>query len=277
MTLHGCIAGPQWSWVTRKTEFCRYTIYELLAGEALPHEAEDWLIAGLTRAMPRLRIAAYFEVRRSTLPASDHLTVAVARTRPELIGFLSSRWFNAEAGGGSFLHASILLISDQYQRTLLFKHLWRLHLEQMVKGPHGLPSIVALKTYNPAVYNVLSGFTRLNGVRLYPRIDIVGQDAFMKRLAASIHERIAAGLEFDCETGVIRGAGNPPDFYPELPDHRRRDICDYFQRNLRAGDRLLCILTLPESPDLRRGVLRMFGANEAPEVNVEWRGGLLST
>jgi hypothetical protein len=262
MTLEGDISYLKPKWISRQTMFSRYGVYELRPSAVLQPEAEEWLIAGLAKAMPQLKIAAYFAVRRATLSSSDHVTVAVARAPPELIGFLCSRWYPETEIGRSFLHASICLISEQHQRTLLFRHLWRLHLEQVDDGPYGFPYIIALKTYNPAVYNTLSAFARLDGVTLYPRLD-GAQDESTKQLVYSIQARIAAGLEFDWDTGVVRGAGVPPDFYPKIPDHKRRDICDYFSLNLRPGDRILCVLTLPPGSALRNRVLRMFGAARA--------------
>jgi hypothetical protein len=263
MSPGGQLGAPDANWISHQTRLRGYDIYDLRTGTALRQDAEKWLIAGLANAMPELKIDPYFAVRRSALSSAHYLTVAVARSGPALIGFLCSRWHAQDEKHVAFLHASICLISQRHRQTLLFRDLWRRHLEQVDEGGSGFPYVIALKTYNPGVYHILSAFTRLDGVTLYPRIDGL-QDESTRSLMHAIRDRIAGGLEFDWKSGVIRGAGVPPDFYPELPGHRRRDICEYFRRNLRPEDRLLCVLAFPQRAGIRRRILDMFGA--APSV-----------
>jgi hypothetical protein len=245
-------------WLSATALMSGYDIYALRGGSSLRPEVEKWLVTALSDAMPELKIPAYFAARPAALSSADHMTVAVGGTPPGLKAFLCSRWY-ADDTGGCFLHASICLITKEHRQTFLFRNVWGRHLEQVDDGGLGFPYVIALKTYNPGVYSILSAFTRFEGVTLYPRID-GPQDESRRDDICFIQDRIAARLPFDWTSGVIRGAGVPPDFYPELPDHRRTEVCDYFRRHLLPGDRLLCVLTFPRQPGLRQRVLGMFGA-----------------
>ena len=65
--------------IGRRLEFKEYEICEVRAGEALRPEAQQWLIDGLVKAMPELKIMDYFRVHYSALREASHLSVAVDR------------------------------------------------------------------------------------------------------------------------------------------------------------------------------------------------------
>lgn len=251
---------PTMTWVTHTADYGSYVVYRLNVHEWLERDAEEWLIAGLTDAFPDLKITEYFAERREMLRTSDHISVAVAEPGGRFAGFLSSRWQTGEAGvADSFLHASVFLLAEQFRRTQLFRHMWRVHLDGLMQDGFGFPWVVALKTYNPAVYAALRTFTRVDGVKLYPRIADGVQDEAMASMAAAIKERIAPELIFDPSTGAIEGAGVPRDFYAARPSCRSDDVERYFAQHLREGDRILCVLDFPRSELVSRRVLKMFG------------------
>lgn len=237
--------------------FERYTILDLPAGPGLTAELIAWIVHGLETAMPTLNIRDYFLAKSSTFSDCDFVVVAVERESREIIAALTSRWHQIE-GDPPFLHVKILMITPRYQKTRLINDVWGFHLAKVCQSRFGFPSVIALRTYNPVVFGAMRIFTRIDGIRMYPRIGVPRQDPAMARLAERIADAISPGLEFDATTGVVRGAGVPPDFYPAMPATRKTDVSQYFTENLTPSDRLLCILSV-DSEAARCRARQLFG------------------
>lgn len=224
-------------------------------GPALSPASQARVVQGLVESFPSLRIADFFRIKRAWFAELDHLFIAFRHDSQDVVGILASRW--CRAAGVHFLQVSILLIAAPYQRTALIKHLWRYQIEKLVEPPGTFPTVIAYRTYNPVAFTALRAFARLPGVTLYPRIE-GEQDVATMALAVQIAHGISPGLPFDPETGVIKGAGVPRDFYPTPPLTRRADVRRYFSRHLAPGDRLLCLLRF-DSPLSQARLFRTFG------------------
>lgn len=250
----GRIVNHDWN---DSRSFDRYTLLYTTAERPLSADSRQWLVQGLTRAMPELKVSAYFEAKKNWFSEYDYLIVAVERGSDDVIGVLASSWHLVE-GRPFFLHIIVQFIAPRYQKSLLLKHMWAFHFGKVSLGAFGFPSVIALRTYNPVVYTAMRIFSGLDGVELYPRIG-AAQDPTMVELARRVAERISGALDISLDTGVIRGASVPPDFYPALPKTNRMDVLEYFERHLAPSDRLLCILSVPTDIAKSR-ILRAFGA-----------------
>jgi hypothetical protein len=235
-----------------------YEVLELPRGPELTGETSAWIIDGLEAAMPSLNIREYFQAKGSTLSDCDFVVVAVERDSERIISTLTSRWHGSEGGGRAFLHLKILMIAPRYQKTRLINDVWAFHLARVCESRFGFPYVIALRTYNPVVFGAMRIFTRIEGIRMYPEIAIEKQDPDLARLAREIAAQISPGLDFVVETGVVRRAGVPPDFYPAMPSSRRSDVYEYFRRHLAPTDRLLCLLVV-ESEAAKHRALHLFG------------------
>lgn len=242
-------------WDDSRTYGAYHLFYRSGSGE-LRDQTKKWLIESLARAMPDLKIMEYFRLKTDWFSEYDHLIVAVDADTGDVIGLLTSRWNDRDAE--PFLHISVQMIARRYQRTPLLKRMWSLHFRKVKDGRHGVPSIIALRTYHPTVYTSMRIFTRVVGIKLYPDLRATTQDATMARLAESVARRLGPGLEFSPTTGVMKRASVPPDFYPALPESRDKAVASYFERNLSPADRLLCVLAVT-TEEAKRRLLRAFG------------------
>jgi hypothetical protein len=240
-------------------DFHSYDAYNLCyrsGAVQLRDETKKWLVEGLASAMPDLQILEYFRLKTNWFSEYDYLIVAVDAETRRLIGLLTSRW--DDHNRKPFLHISVQMIAQRYQRTPLLKRMWSFHFRKVKDGRYGVPSVIALRTYHPIVYTSMRIFARVDGIKLYPDLRGAGQDLEMSRLAESVASRLSPGLEFSPSTGVMKHASVPPDFYPALPESRDKTVMSYFERNLGPADRLLCVLAIT-TEEAKRMLLRGFG------------------
>ena len=172
-------------------------------------------------------------------------------------GVLVSRLLAGD-GAERILHVSMQLIAERFRRTALLKRMWGMHLAAAA-GECGLPGTIVMRTCNPIVLQLLRGFTRVDGIAVYPEIDGQAQERELERLAVRLARRLCPGLAFDSRTGVLRGAAVPPDFYADLPRGRDAAVNAYFHQNLTTADRVLCIVRITTEQAKHR-LLRAFGA-----------------
>lgn len=218
-------------------------ISNLVPVGCLSAATEQWLVDGLIAALPGLRLGDLFAARRDMFRDADVVTVATAAPGGAAVAVLSSRWC-ALPSGRPFLHVLTQFVGERYQRGVVFRRSWGSHFTAL----GSVPELIALKTYNPIVYCAMRAFTRIPGVTLYPGITPdAGQDPVMARLAGEVASAIGTGDAFVPRTGVIRGIGVPRDLYPELPRSSSREANDYFAATTQPGDRLLCVLRVPDS------------------------------
>ncbi len=256
----------------------KYKIYaskpELMTGSVIERISRD-----LAKALPNLKIGDYFKVKPQIASNSD-LVIVSENNNGEAIGLLTSKWYSARSF--DFLHIMTIFIADRYQGTRLFKRMWQVHFEQLLRGERGFPSVFSLKTYNPISCALLRRVAAKANAYFYPLTD-VDHPGWMTQqvieIANSIEtgaEDVAAGLELsrpgsvsnttavhaslDTRTGVIAGGGNlvPIDFYPRLPKSSKQDIMSHFLQALTPEDRLLCCLFCP-NPAMQRSILEQFG------------------
>lgn len=237
--------------------FDRYSIHGATPRRPLGKEGEAWIVRGLIKAMPALKIEEYFKAKGTWFAEYDYLLIAVERTTDELIAVLSSRWLDLEDGLG-VLHVTMQLITSQYQKTHLLKHMWGAHFRMVSQSRVGSPSVIAWRTCNPVAFKAMRTFTRIDGVRMYPDIDAETQDPWMTELARRIAARISPGLGLCARTGVIKGASVPVDFYPALPTAHGDALNRYFAEHLTLADRLLCVLSI-STDAAKRKILKAFG------------------
>lgn len=238
--------------------FDQYSLFYAAAPHALNRETEEWIVSGLIKAMPDLKLAEYFQIKKNWFSDYDFMIAAAENKSDELVGLLTSCWHEKD-GAPFFLQISMQMIADRYQKTQLLKHMWGLHFRRVSEGPFGFPSVIALRTYNPVVFSAMRIFSRIEGVRMYPRLRAEEQDPEMVALAQSITERICPGLNMCPRTGVIKGASVPPDFYPSLPKTNKSDVYSYFAEHLSPSDRLLCVLHI-STEEGKRKISKAFGS-----------------
>ena len=229
-------------------------ISNLVPASDLTTATEQWLVDGLITALPGLKMADLFAIRRDMFREADLVTVATAVPGGTAVGALASRWC-ALPSGDEFLHVLTQFVGERYQRGPVFRQSWGSHFTAL----GSVPDVIALKTYNPIVYCAMRAFTRIPGVTLYPEITPgAGQDPVMARLAGQVASAVGNAHAFVPQTGVISGIGVPRDLYPELPRSSSREANDYFAATARPGDRVLCVLRVP---DRRAGgfILSAFG------------------
>lgn len=251
------VLGEGWS---DSLTFDQYSLFYAVAPHALRRETEQWIVNDLIKAMPDLKLAEYFQIKKNWFSEYDYLIAAAENKSDALVGLLTSRWHEND-GTPFFLQISMQMIANRYQKTQLLKHMWGFHFRKVSEGPFGFPSVIALRTYNPVVFSAMRIFSRIEGVRMYPRIGVEEQDPEMVALAQSITARISPGLNMCSRTGVIKDASVPPDFYPSLPKTSKGEIYDYFAEHLTPSDRLLCVLHI-STEEGKRKILKAFGMNQ---------------
>lgn len=217
---------------------------------------EDWLIDGLIRALPSLRMAMLFALRKDMFSEADLITAAVAPDG-SAVGALSSRWMEL-SHDDCFLHILTQFVGEDYQGGTMFRDCWAAHLAALAAMERGMPHLFALKTYNPIVFCAMRAFTAIPDVWMYPNLRVAAQEPTAVRLAAEIAALVSPGLSFSPETAVIQGAGIPPDLYPALPRSADVAVNEYFTAVTQPGDRVLCLLAAPTTA-ARRAILGTFG------------------
>ena len=226
----------------------------------LSERAIEEIVDGLIQGMPRHKVADYFRHKRSMFNTSDYVVTAYDFPRiPAAI--LMAKWYMTELRE-SFLNLETFLITERHHRTPLARKLLS-ELFGKIKQIDGVfPDLITMKTFTPRSYNIMNVFARANipGVRMYPRIDAVEQDQDLMRTATGIAHRLAPGLEFDAECGIIRGGAGmiADDFWPSFPNTRIDAINDYFANNMTVQDRMLCILSVPFA-ESKKSILKMLG------------------
>ena len=229
----------------------------LVPNRALTADVEDSITAGLIAALPALKMGTLFAHRRDMFREADLITVATDTTDRTVVGALSSRWCTTPSGGAS-LHILTQFVGERYQGGVAFPRSWGDHFARLYEHWSRFPDLFVLKTYNPIVYCVMRAFTRVPGVTFYPEIRAGRHDPYAVERAVEIAKIIAPDHPFDPATGVIRGIGEPPDLYPELPESRNAEVNEYFATCARPGDRMLCMLSVP-TPDAAGMILDVFG------------------
>ncbi len=251
------IAGP---WSVRVS----YDDVDMVMSDApatLGTEVTGDLASALALALPDLRVPEFMAAQPRYFDDCGMLIAAYAADGGGLAGVLVSRVL-AGFGVDRTLHVSMQLIAPRFRRTLLLKRMWALHLAS-VAADGGIPELMAMRSCNPTVLQLLRGFARVDGIAAYPEIDGGEQDPELQRIATEIAERVCPGREFDPRTGVLRGAAIPPDFYSDLPSGRDPAVNAYFRRHLTAADRVLCLVRITTETAKQR-LLRAFGADRLP-------------
>ncbi|WP_391531044.1 hypothetical protein, partial [Candidatus Frankia nodulisporulans] len=130
-------------------------------------EAEHhWLRAGLTAALPDLRMDALFEARPDLLREAQHLVVGVERDSGAPVSALGASWA-ATASGQPFLHIGIQFVGARLRGGQVFATSWLALLEEVIVTG-GFPYLAALRTYNPVAYCAMRSYGELPGAALYP-------------------------------------------------------------------------------------------------------------
>lgn len=231
-------------------------IDSLIPGHDWTAGTEQWLIDGLTAALPELRMSALFATRRDMFREADVITVATDTTTGTAVGALTSRWC-ALPSGRRFLHILTQFVGTQYQHGVVFRRSWHDHFTSLGT----VPELIVLKTYSPIVYCAMRAFTRVPGVTLYPDVSPAGsQDLVMANLAVQIAEAVANRHVFVPEIGVIRNVGMPQDLYRQMPRSSHEPANAYFSAAVRPGDRVLCVLHA-SSEEAREHIRTAFGVD----------------
>jgi hypothetical protein len=257
---------PRWAAESIWIRVYPYEAYDILIGKSptLAPRTRQHLVAALGRALPDLRTEELFSRKPRFFDELDDVVLAIERGSDELLAIMASRWIDDPACG-PFLHIAIQLIVARFRGTRLFVRMWSASLRSMVESISGIPAIIALRTCNPVVLNVLNAFRRVEGVRVYPDLDGDQQHPELESLARRVARHVAPDLQVDFGRGIIRDAGVPADFYPAFPASRNADVTAYVRRHLAISDRLLCVLTMiPQAA--KDGVLRYFRFADAPSA-----------
>lgn len=228
----------------------------------LTADREQWLVDSLIAALPDLKMAQLFACRRDMFHDADLITVAVDDGRA--VGVLTSAWATLPSGA-RFLHVLTQFVGERYQagRTHAFRLSWGDHLRSLVHGPADFPRLFVLKTYNPVAYCAMRAFTRIPGVTIYPDPNATVQAARAQELAAQVAAQVAVAVPFDAATGVLHGAGQPADLYPDLPSSSHQEVNRYFSAVTQPGDRVLTLLEVPSDAQAA-AILSAFGVPDTP-------------
>ncbi|KPI09483.1 hypothetical protein OK074_3289 [Actinobacteria bacterium OK074] len=242
----------------------RPLIRELPPGRELSAATERWLVQGLTAALPDLRVARLFELRRDMLTDADHLVCAVSAEDGTAVGLLASSWTHLPSGR-SCLHVTVQFIGVGYRHGSIFRHSWAALFARLRDDGHGFPDVVALKTYNPVVHCAMSAFGAHPEIGLYPAVASVGAATgdltpVAAALVAEAAEAVAPGARFDRDHGVLRAVGRPADLYRRRPLSSAPDVDAYFAAHVDPGDRLLCLLHF-STPAAKQAVLTALGVS----------------
>ncbi|MFI1797505.1 hypothetical protein ACH427_09135 [Streptomyces sp. NPDC020379] len=206
----------------------------------LTAQREEWLVDGLTAALPALRMRELFALRRDMFRSAGLVTVAVDPTTGAAVGALASRT-DRLPDGAELLHVTTQFVAEGLRHTAVLRSSWGAHFDALGRTAEDLPRLIALKTYNPVVLCGMRTFTRIPGTSLYPDCSGAPQDAARMARAESVAALLSPGHPFDPRTGVISGIGIPADLYPERPLCRDAAVNAYFARTTRPGDRVLCL------------------------------------
>lgn len=222
------------------------------AAELLP-QREEWLVSGLTAALPSLKMAELFALRRDMFRDADLITVATEPDGGSAFGVLSSRWTTLPSGR-RLLHILTQFVGERYQNGVAFRQSWISHFDRLHQCGWRFPELLVLKTYNPIAYCAMAAFARVPSVTIYPDMSAKTQDPEAVRLATEVARALAHGHPFDPRTGVIHDAGVPRDLYPRLPRSSSAVVNAYFEATVSPGDRLLAMLQVP-TPRAAEGIL----------------------
>jgi hypothetical protein len=241
-----------------------FEAYELRFATPTPPfdaEEEDRLIADLCRAMPSLKLREYFDYKRDMLQDSRHLVVAFAKDTGDALAILAVTWH--KDNDRKFLHLATMLIGEKFQGTTLVVHMLGLMFGQIYRLDHEFPTLVSMKTYNARSYSLMNMFTKLRefGVELYPSVSGAEISPELIDTAERIAGVLSPGLDFSRDTGVIKGGAGevPADFWPQFPRARDEQVNEYFQTQMTANDRLLCVLRSPTDTAKQR-IMKIIGA-----------------
>lgn len=220
-------------------------------------ERAAWLQRGLVEAMPDLRVADLLVLRPGLLTESQHLVVASDPHSDLPLAVLGSSW-KLTGAGRRFLHVGVQFVSPQLRGTDVFRRSWLEHMRIVIS--HGqFPTLSCLKTYNPVAYCAMRDFGRLPGAVMYP--DVTGDGRSdgdgLRDCAVTIAAVVASDHDFDAETGIIRGVGQPRNLYRQRPLSREQDVNSYFGRHVAEGDRLLCVVEV-RSRDTEAAIMQHF-------------------
>jgi hypothetical protein len=236
-------------------------IKNLVPSRGLTPDVEEWIVDGLVAALPGLKMETLFALRRDMFREADLITLATEPSGGTVVGALSSRWC-AYPSGGEFLHILTQFVGERYQGGAAFAGSWGGHFTRLYSEWSRFPGLFVLKTYNPIVYCAMRAFTRVPGVTFYPDVRLARQDEPTMEMAEQVAAAISPDHVFIPETGIIRGAGEPRDLYPALPESKNQRVNDYFAATTVPGDRMLCMLSVP-TPEAAGMILGAFGARPA--------------
>ncbi len=217
----------------------------LPSGRRLPADTVEWLVAGLVDALPSLKMRELFELRRDMLTDADYIVATVDTSRDQVVGLLTSRWVTLPSRTPC-LHVMVQFVGEKYRHGTVFRRSWSRHFSLLLAEGRPFPDVLALKTYNPVAYCAMLAFSGHPDVGFFPGGG-TAPEAGLRRLAAEVAATVSPGHAFDPETGVISGVGVPTDLYPALPVSTMAAVNEHFARNVRPGDRVLCLLHVPTS------------------------------
>ncbi|MEW1724031.1 hypothetical protein [Streptomyces sp. NPDC093109] len=218
----------------------------------------EWVVEGLTRHLPRHRIADYFAVKDALLGGAGHRH-AIAAENGDCVGLATASLRGYDHG--EFLYIETLLVSEKHHGTFLTQQLISELFGGVVKDLGDFPDLVAMKTYNARTYVLMSAFAGPESkALLYPRIDGTPSDHAARTTARALAEALGSGRDFDSGSGVVTGGGGevPADFWPDFPASRDQRVNTYFQRELTPHDRLLCFID-SSRPEAKKSIRTRLG------------------
>jgi hypothetical protein len=206
------------------------------------------LIANLDAGMDGFGVTQYFQSQPGIFEKYDHLALAIDSETDKVVGLLASCWI--ETPNLNFLYLWTAMVSDDYRGTYLFNALMKVFLAGVFSDEsHPFPEVIATKTYNPVVYQILKSWSNnIDGVALYP--DLVGttKGSELASTALTVISNIGKGLGVDIETGVVRNgqASVAPDFFPQMDMSRDPVVNTHFKKFLTRNDQILCVMKIEE-------------------------------
>jgi hypothetical protein len=202
------------------------------------------IVRDLGEVLPDYDVAQYFGSQPTIFDDYDHLTVAIDEQSSGVVGLVACRWMSVDQD--PFLYIWTAMLGHAWQRSGLFMQMVTSHLEN-IDSIRGIPTTVATKTYNPAVYSILRRVSSLvEGATLYPEIPQTQQPQAMESTARRVAEVVCPSLAIEFDVGrVVGGQGVlAPDFFPGMPFSTDPDVHDHFAKCVTRDDQILCVLDL---------------------------------
>ncbi len=189
----------------------------------------------------------YFQKKSARLDESD-LTI-IMESKGKTHGLLTVSIKKIQ--NKTYAYIETLFVSDKYKGGHIGVTLIKKGFQRLVKENNNFPDYFVMKTYHPSAYLLMRYFSvgEFGSAPLYPQILLkkktVDVDNNFKKAIFSIANTLNPDNLFLFASGVIKHGGGNIDkkFWKTPPLSNNSDINNFFLKELRSNDRLLCVIS----------------------------------